>query len=118
MLTHGTRSAYNRGCRCDECRETARLARARQRAAAAEGEGVSPVSFDPSNPTDWSVSPWWLVVGLSAAAVGGWSLWRSWKVDPDQEGAPQLRRRRTLAGLAFVATGLGVLAFGCLVEDY
>lgn len=36
MVTHGTRSAYNQGCRCDECREAARLARARQRSAAAE----------------------------------------------------------------------------------
>ena len=32
--THGTRSAYNAGCRCDLCREAARLARARQREAA------------------------------------------------------------------------------------
>ncbi len=30
MITHGTRSAYNRGCRCDECREATRLARARR----------------------------------------------------------------------------------------
>ncbi len=31
--THGTRSAYNAGCRCDACREASRLARARQREA-------------------------------------------------------------------------------------
>lgn len=31
MTTHGTKSAYNRGCRCDACREASRLARSRQR---------------------------------------------------------------------------------------
>ena len=31
--THGTRSAYNAGCRCGACREASRLARARQRGA-------------------------------------------------------------------------------------
>jgi hypothetical protein len=34
-VTHGTRSAYNKGCRCEACREASRQARARQRAAAA-----------------------------------------------------------------------------------
>jgi hypothetical protein len=34
MTTHGTKSAYNRGCRCDACREASRLARSRQRQTA------------------------------------------------------------------------------------
>ena len=36
MTTHGTKSAYNRGCRCDACREASRLARTRQRQTARE----------------------------------------------------------------------------------
>jgi hypothetical protein len=36
MTTHGTKSAYNRGCRCDACREASRLARSRQRQTARE----------------------------------------------------------------------------------
>jgi len=42
-ITHGTRSAYNRGCRCDACREASRMARARQRAAVAQRPaGIGP----------------------------------------------------------------------------
>ena len=40
-MTHGTRSAYNRGCRCEACREASRLARARQRDAVRIREIVS-----------------------------------------------------------------------------
>jgi hypothetical protein len=36
MLNHGTRSAYNRGCRCDECRSASADARRRQREMARE----------------------------------------------------------------------------------
>ncbi|GEM_PF-4819088 len=36
MTTHGTKSSYNRGCRCDACKEASRLARARQRQTARE----------------------------------------------------------------------------------
>lgn len=36
MTTHGTKSAYNRGCRCEACREASRLARSRQRQTARE----------------------------------------------------------------------------------
>jgi len=47
MTTHGTKSAYNRGCRCDACREASRQARARQRQTARERE-TEPTVDDPA----------------------------------------------------------------------
>lgn len=49
MTTHGTKSAYNRGCRCVACKEASRLARARQRQTARErAEGAHPEKVVPT----------------------------------------------------------------------
>jgi hypothetical protein len=62
-VTHGTRSAYNKGCRCDGCREASRLARARQRAAAVEPDASLESGIR-------SRGLWPLVVVLAIAGTG------------------------------------------------
>ena len=91
IYTHGTRSSYNRGCRCDVCREAARVARARQRSAAQERH-PSPVSAE----YDGCISPWILIVGLAGGA--GWCFWRSSRIDATQ--SPEAAASRRHWGLA------------------
>ena len=75
MTTHGTRSAYNRGCRCDECREAARLARARQRASQSSPTRSPPVAVN-EGPTAQDVL---VIAGALIGGTGVWTLWRGWK---------------------------------------
>jgi hypothetical protein len=98
MTTHGTRSAYNKGCRCDMCREASRLARARQRelvrtrnAAESTHAGVAP--------------PWVLVAGLAGGGV--FCLWRGWRIKAEDPETRVAQRRWILTGVL-----LGVLAAG------
>jgi hypothetical protein len=62
-VTHGTRSAYNKGCRCEACREASRRARDRQRAAVEDRAAPT----EPGATTGW---PRVYVVGLAAIGVG------------------------------------------------
>lgn len=62
MTTHGTRSAYNHGCRCDACREASRLSRARQRAAAKHAATCEATTGMPG--------PWLFVIVFAAAGTG------------------------------------------------
>jgi hypothetical protein len=62
-VTHGTRSTYNKGCRCDACREASRLTRARQRSAASDRTAA--VEFGVKK-----ARPWVFVVLLAAAGAG------------------------------------------------
>jgi len=68
-VTHGTRSSYNRGCRCDACREASRLARARQRAVATE-------RISRTEPSLRTPSPWVFVALLAGAGVGRFGMRR------------------------------------------
>jgi len=107
MTVHGTRSTYNKGCRCDACREASRLARARQRAAARERQ-VDPVAgHDAGLP---SVSPWVLTAGLAGGAV--WCFWHASQIDVTQSPDAVASSRRwmlTGIGLAGLAAGSAYL---------
>jgi hypothetical protein len=84
IMTHGTRSAYNKGCRCDMCRETSRLARARQREIAR--------TRDAAESTDAGVAPPWVVVaGLAGGGV--FCLWRGWRIKAEDPETRVTRRR-------------------------
>jgi len=114
--THGTRSAYNAGCRCDDCREATRVARARQRAAQSWG----PSALVPGN-TDTGVAPrpapgvGVALVGLIALGSGGYALWHGATLevpeDTDSEALGHSRRRWLFAGTVLVVTGILVLAW-------
>ena len=70
--THGTRSAYNHGCRCDDCREASRLARARHRAAhRSDDSGV----HDHDNGVTSSATL--IVLGLALVTAGGATAWHA-----------------------------------------
>jgi hypothetical protein len=108
MTMHGTRSMYNKGCRCDACREASRLARARQRAAARERNGESAAVADTGI---LSLSPWVLTAGLAGAAV--WCFWRASQIHEDRSPGAEISRRRWIlaaVGLTGCAVGLGYLA--------
>ena len=99
--THGTRSAYNAGCRCDLCREAARLARARQRDAA-RSTGTSYAT-----PEGATVAGGFVVLGLVLLVIGG-SLWWRASHPPEAGGAdePDRTRRRRIVGGCFAAAGV------------
>jgi len=108
--THGTRSAYNAGCRCDDCRETARAARARQRAA----QVWDPSVFVPEGPDSGVASPpapgvGLAMTGLAALGVGGYALWHGATNRPEEHPDPEVARRRRrrwiLGGLVLVVVG-------------
>ena len=101
--THGTRSAYNAGCRCDSCREASRLARARQREAARETAYQDDVTDDASGGSGLLV-----MVALALLMGGGVSLWRASrppKHDETVSGADRTRRSWIVGG---VLTAAGV----------
>ena len=102
MITHGTRSAYNKGCRCDMCREASRLARARQREYVRTLE--TPGGTDPG-----VAPPWVLVAGLTGG--GMFCLWHGYRINAEDPEAKAARRRWILAGLVLtgVAGGLAVV---------
>ncbi len=102
MITHGTRSAYNKGCRCNMCKEASRLARARQREIAR--------ARDAAERTDAGVAPPWLVVAVLAGG-GVFSLWRGWSIKAEDPETEVTRRRWILAGvlLGGMAAGLAHL---------
>jgi hypothetical protein len=113
--THGTRSAYSAGCRCDACREATRVARARQRA----GSGWAPVGFVPTNPAhdvalQGHPGVGMALAGVAALCTGGWALWHGATMptdeDTDPEAVARTRRRWLLAGSALVLAGILVLA--------
>ena len=66
--THGTRSAYNAGCRCEACREASQLARARQREAERCQLG-SPVNEDAVASSDGRAVAW-VIVALVCFGTG------------------------------------------------
>jgi len=107
--THGTRSAYNAGCRCDNCREASRAARARQRAVS-EGRTGQPWSAqgEPSS------RPEMAGVGLATLAVlglgaGAFSLWHGATQSHDEASDPEAARRSrqlwVIAGIVLVILG-------------
>ena len=100
MTTHGTRSAYNRGCRCETCREATRLARARQR------EAVRARRDDWDSEADVA-SPWGLVVILGGGAV--WCLWQARQIPKDDDPVHVAAQRRwILAGFLCVGLAIGL----------
>ena len=97
-------SAYNRGCRCDDCREAARLARARQRASRSTPTALpSTVSEGPT------VSYELLAVGALFGGTGVWTLWRGWKRFSSGE---EYSSRWFAIGGALCATGCGLIIVG------
>jgi hypothetical protein len=103
MITHGTRSAYNKGCRCDMCREASRLARARQREIARTQDAAESI--------DAGVAPPWVVVaGLAGGGV--FCLWRGWRIEAEDPEAIAARKRWIMASvlLGGMAAGLTHLA--------
>jgi len=100
--THGTRSTYNAGCRCDNCRVASRAARARQRA----------VASGQSEPSE-ALGAGWALVGLLGVAGGGYALWHAVTMQRPAEGDVGAFRRtrwRWCVGGA-VLVGAGVYAF-------
>jgi hypothetical protein len=105
-VTHGTRSAYNRGCRCEACREASRLARARQRDAVRIRRAGRDTEADAID----VASPWGLVVILGGGAV--WCLWQARQIPQDDDPVHAAARRRWIvAGLLFAGFAL---ALACL----
>jgi hypothetical protein len=105
--THGTRSAYNAGCRCDACREASRLARARQRGAE-RCHLVSPAYGDAVASSDGPAISW-AVVALVCLGTGGFALWKGATLQnhEDVDGSCRRTRRKwILAGIGFIAFGL------------
>jgi hypothetical protein len=100
-VTHGTRSSYNRGCRCDACREATRLARARQRAHAVDRSAST-------QPDVTTPSPWVFVVALSAAGAG--SLWHARNIAKAGDTSSEHAWRWAVAGLILLAIAGGVAA--------
>jgi hypothetical protein len=97
--THGTRSAYNAGCRCDLCREAARQARARQREAA-RTTGTT-YTFEEGA----TAGGGFVVFGLVLLIIGGVVWWRA-SHSPEDATTDELDhagRRRLIGG--FVAAG-------------
>jgi hypothetical protein len=125
-VTHGTRSTYNRGCRCDACREASREARARQRSVVRGEQGSPPTrpaktwSSEASNPyvatptTDHEVAP----VGFPATAIGAvlvgagaFCLWHGWRMRPGPDAEDPGRAWATwcVSGAVLVVAGAAVL---------
>jgi hypothetical protein len=102
MTTHGTRSAYNKGCRCDMCREATRVARARQREIAR--------TLDTTGSTDLGIAPPWVLLA-SLAGGGVFCLWHGRRIEAEDAETRAARRRWILAGLVLMgaAGGLGVM---------
>jgi hypothetical protein len=114
--THGTRSAYNAGCRCDACREATRVARARQRevqawgpSASVPGEGENAVALKGGRGVGLALA------GVAALSVGGYALWHGWTLQAPDEANPEepkcTRRTYLLAGTALVVLGLAALVW-------
>ena len=99
VVTHGTRSAYNKGCRCEACREASRLARARQRAAASDRAVDAAVGVTMS-------ARWVLVVGLAVA--GGASLSHARRLREAASGSMEPYWRWILAGAVFLTMAAGI----------
>jgi len=105
--THGTRSAYNAGCRCDECREASRVARARQRTVSqgriARSEAQALEAEPPGGEAGLAV------LGLLSLGAGGVSLWHGATMHPDEERDPESARRTRhrwiLAGVVLLIIG-------------
>jgi hypothetical protein len=95
-ITHGTRSAFNRGCRCDACREASRLARARQRAA----EAQRPAHIGPRG------GPWAIVV--ATAALGAMSLWHAKKLKTDDDALGKSVWPWVVAGVVLLGIAAGI----------
>jgi hypothetical protein len=108
MITRGTRSAYNKGCRCDMCREASRLARARQREIAR--------TRDAAESTDVGTAPPWVVVaGLAGAGV--FCPWRGWRIKTEDPEARVTRRRWILAGVLLGGTAAGLAHLASRPDD-
>jgi hypothetical protein len=110
--THGTRSAYNAGCRCDACREARRVARARQR----EVQAWAPTDSVPGRP-DRGVAPatapgvGLALAGLGALGVGGYAVWHGATLPRDEDTDTDARRR---AMVRWILVGVAVLGVGAL----
>jgi hypothetical protein len=108
--THGTRSAYNAGCRCDACREVTRLARARHRGSS--GLDATPTVIAPLPSEDDASFPTWTLAGVITACVGICALWRGMTMqipdDTDTHAARRTRRRWCLGGVVLTAAGVAV----------
>jgi hypothetical protein len=102
MTTHGTRSAYNHGCRCDACGEAARLARARQRAVHRADIGHPPEVDDYVR---LGTGP----ITVIALAAGGVLVWRARNLRRQDE---QPHAGLLLGGVALLVAGL-ILAASC-----
>ena len=100
--THGTRSAYNAGCRCDACREASRLARARQRNAAQDFDNYGDGTED-AMPEGWLI-----LLGLVLFTAGLVTLWQASPPGEDDESAtgPDRTRRRWIVGGVLAAAGI------------
>jgi hypothetical protein len=100
-VTHGTRSAYNRGCRCEACREASRLARARQRAAASDGTARTELGVT-------TAPPWVFAVVLAAAGAG--LLWyaKNLRTAVDQSEVPVWPW--VVSGVVLLAIASGITA--------
>ena len=108
--THGTRSAYNAGCRCDACREEARLSRARQRAAQVwDPTGFVPEVSDAGVASPRAPAVGVAMTGLAALGVGGCAVWHGATMRPEEHPDPEVarrsRRRWIMAGLVLLVLG-------------
>ena len=103
--THGTRSAYNAGCRCDACREASRLARARQREAE-RCQLQSPVHENAvASSEDPAVA--WTVVALACFGTGSFALWKGATLQDHRDVNQRHRDKRK-----WILAGVGLIAFG------
>jgi hypothetical protein len=98
-VTHGTRSTYNKGCRCDACREASRLARARQRAAATRSA---------NNELERATGAVWVIV--FATAAGGVLSLRPKKLKTDDDASWRPAWPWVVAGVILLGIAAGIAA--------
>jgi hypothetical protein len=91
---------YNRGCRCDDCREAARQARARQRAA--QRVDNEPLAYGSAGV---GTGP----IAVVAVAAGGVLVWRATSLRRQDQ---QRHTGLMFAGVALLVAGL-ILAASC-----
>jgi hypothetical protein len=104
--THGTRSAYNAGCRCEACRGASRLARARQREA--ERYQLGPPIDEKAVASFDGRAVGWALVSLGCFGAGGYALWKGATLQHHHDVTQSRRNQRKwiVAGVSLIAFGL------------
>jgi hypothetical protein len=108
---HGTRSAYNAGCRCDACREASRSARARQR------DAVRSLGHDDGREDATGRGGLLILVALVLLIAGGVNLWGASDLLTDEESTAGQGHTRRGWILGAILTSAGVASLIIAVRE-